>query len=258
MIANILHACGLDLGPQKDLLPPAPNNPQGFWESRSFLRLNDAILKEQGGSWDRPPRSAVADWEEEPNWQRLGGKARELTRFFEGREPWGWKDPRNCLTLPFWRKLLPEMKILICVRNPLAVAESLWVRDGISYAVSFDLWLTYNRRVLRAAPAECRLVTHYETYIHDPQAEMQRVLAWCGLSPTAEQRDRACRRINPSLVHHRTTVEDLTRSGASADLLRCYLDLCDERAEKGSARVDGRVLSSASARNNLLCGASIP
>jgi hypothetical protein len=228
MIACLLHTGGLDLGPQKDLLPPAENNPQGFWESRSFLRLNDAILKEMGGRWDAPPHREVADWESEVGLGGLRKKAGELISRFEGREPWGWKDPRNCLTLPLWRQLLPDMKVLICVRNPLAVAESLWIRDGVSDTDSFDLWLTYNRRVLAATPIEHRLITHCETYLHNPRTELRRVLRWAGLTATNVQASCACQRIEPSLVHHRFTIDDLVNAGASDDLLRCYQDLCEE------------------------------
>jgi hypothetical protein len=230
MIASLLHACGLDLGPHKDLLSPAPNNPEGFWESRSFLRLNDALLKELGGTWDCPPRSPALGWGREPHWHRLRGRAEELIRRFEGREPWGWKDPRNCLTLPFWREMLPRMKVLICVRNPLAAAESLRARDGISSAASLDLWLTYNRRVLAAAPVEHRLITHCESYFRNPQAELRRVLHWAGLTAREDRVDRACQRITPSLMHHRVRLDDLAEAGASAELLRYYRDLREEGA----------------------------
>lgn len=228
MIASLLQACGLDLGPRKDLLPPAPNNPEGFWENRSFLRLNDAILKELGGRWDCPPEKNSTDWNCERGLSHLRQKAWDLVNRFAGREPWGWKDPRNCLTLPLWRELLPGMKILICVRNPLAVAESLGVRDGISFSDAFDLWLTYNCCVLAAAPVEHRLITHCETLLHHPHAELGRVLHWAGLSATPEHVKRACQRIAPSLVHHRRTLDELMQAGASDELVECYLDLCLE------------------------------
>jgi hypothetical protein len=247
MIASALHACGLDLGPKKDFLPPDPNNPEGFWESRSFLRLNDAILKGRGGSWDHPPRRDVAGWENEPSLDPACHKASKLVRNFQGREPWGWKDPRNCLTLSWWRKLLPDMKVLICVRNPLAVAKSLWLRNEISYADSFELWLTYNRRVLSAAPLERRLVTHCETYLRDPQGELRRVLQWAGLAATEDRMKLAYRRIAPSLMHHHMTLTDLVDAGASADLLRCYRDLCEEAGLGESAELAGDVSAARSA-----------
>ena len=230
MIASLLHTCGLDLGPKKDFLPPAPNNPEGFWESRLFLRLNDAILKELGGSWDHPPRMDVAGWEQKPGLHRLHKRADELARRFAGREPWGWKDPRNCLTLLLWRKLLPEVKVLICVRNPLAVAESLRLRDGIPYAESLELWLTYNRCVLASAPAESRLITHCESYLRDPFAELHRLLGWVGLSSTKERMERACQRIAPSLLHHRPTMDELVDVRIPAEVRQCYRDLREQAA----------------------------
>jgi hypothetical protein len=228
MITSLLHHCGLDLGPHEDLLPPAADNPEGFWESRSFLKVNEAILRTCGGHWDRPPQTDAPGWEDEPALARFRSQARNLARRFRGREPWGWKDPRNCLTLPLWRSAIPEMKVLICVRNPLAVAESLRARNGKSRTDAFNLWLTYNQRVLTSAPAGERLVTHCETYFHDAHTELRRVLKWFGMRTTAERLEHACGRINPSLVHHRVTVDELVEAGASTELVRCYLALCEE------------------------------
>ena len=52
-------------------------------------------------------------------------KARLLIEGFDSAGVWGWKDPRNSLTLPFWQDLLPGLKTLIMVRNPLEVAHSM-------------------------------------------------------------------------------------------------------------------------------------
>ena len=228
MIASLLCGCGLDLGPQDDMLRPAPNNPEGFWESRSFLRLNDALLKAHGGTWDCPPRLDAVDWTNEPSLHPLRVRARKLLDRFAGCEPWGWKDPRNSLTLPFWRTLLPEMKVLICVRDPLAVAESLWVRSGISRAAALRLWFDYNRAVWNSAPASSRLVTLCDNYLDEPRTELRRALEWCGLAATEETIERVCRRVKPALVHHRTSPNDLERAGASDELLALYAELREE------------------------------
>jgi hypothetical protein len=228
MLTSLLQACGLQLGPAKDLLPPAPSNPEGFWESRSFVRINEHLLRELGGNWDHPPQAAAAGWEDEPRWHRLHGEARKLVRRFRACEPWGWKDPRNCLTFPFWRKVVPDLKTLICVRNPLAVAESLRQRDNLSLATALDLWLTYNQRILAAAPLTNRLVTHCETYFHDPETELRRVLKWLGIAAPKACVRKACQRFNPSLVHHHMTEDDLTQTKVSARFLHCYRELWDE------------------------------
>jgi hypothetical protein len=235
MIVRLLNRCGLYLGREKDLLPPAPDNPEGFWEHKAFVRLNDALLTRLGGHWDRPPPES-AGWEEGPAFRRPHADGSRLVRRFRGREPWGWKDPRNCLTLPFWRKLLPAMKVLLCLRNPAAVARSLGARDGTSCARSFDLWLTYNRRVLAAVPAANRVVTHYDRYLEDPQAELRRVLDRLGIAATDDCLEQACAGVKLSLAHHRTTVDDLVAGGGSPGLVRCYLALCTEAGSAGLPR----------------------
>ena len=47
-------------------------------------------------------------------------------------EPWGWQDPRTSLILPFWLACVPDLKIVVCLRNPLEVAVSLHQQHSTS------------------------------------------------------------------------------------------------------------------------------
>src|SRR5215216_55744 len=124
MVAKLLHLCGLYLGQQGDLVPPTPDNPDGHWENMRFAGLNDEILNEFGGGWDHPP--AIPDrWDEAERLHGIKMKAKIILQEFADHEPWGWKDPRNSLTLPVWKSIVPDLKVIICLRNPLEVALSL-------------------------------------------------------------------------------------------------------------------------------------
>ena len=101
-------------------MPPQVDNPGGFWEHLSFVALNDELLEALGGAWDLPPKSNESLSDERLDVLRT--KARLLIEVFQSAQIWGWKDPRNSLTLPFWEDLLPGLKTLIIVRNPLEVA----------------------------------------------------------------------------------------------------------------------------------------
>ena len=146
MLTRLLHRSGLDLGPESDLMPAAADNPDGFWENLRFVRLNDEILNAVGAAWDLPP------WQEETfagaDLQPMRAKAQLLIERFPDKPVWGWKDPRNCLTLPFWQSLLPGLRTIVIVRNPLEVAYSMHKRNGTSYALGLRLWEIYNRRLL--------------------------------------------------------------------------------------------------------------
>jgi hypothetical protein len=223
MVARLLNVCGLDLGPERDLLPPAFDNPAGFWENADFVRLDDALLRAWGGSWDRPPANSATA-------AHLRDRALCLVRRFAGRAAWGWKDPRCCLTLPFWLALVPGLRVLVCVRHPLAAARSLAARGDVPYAAALGLWLEYNRRVLAAVPPQRRVVTHYESYFRAPQAELRRVLRLLDLTPPRGAVGRACAGIVPTLAHHRAAPADLDEDGRPPGLVECYRRLCVEGA----------------------------
>src|SRR5215470_7859724 len=149
MLTRLLHACGLYLGPEDKLMPPQEDNPEGFWEHLGFVALNEELLNELGGAWDLPPKT-----NEDFNTARLDPlrlKARLLIDKFHLSTVWGWKDPRNSLTLPFWQQLLPRLKTIVVVRNPLEVAHSMRERNGTSYSFGLRLWEIYNRRLVEAA-----------------------------------------------------------------------------------------------------------
>lgn len=42
--------------------------------------------------------------------------------------PWGWKDPRNTFTLPFWLDIFPEARVIHIFRHPLDIVNSLRAR----------------------------------------------------------------------------------------------------------------------------------
>ncbi len=99
-------------------MPASPDNRDGYWENLKFVGLNERLLAASGGTWFAPPAALCPTPE-------ISADATSILAEFKGDEPWGWKDPRNALTLPFWKRLLPSMKVLVCVRHPAETAASL-------------------------------------------------------------------------------------------------------------------------------------
>ena len=44
MVSRLLSQCGVYLGPENELMAPAPDNPEGYWENIHFVDLNDRLL----------------------------------------------------------------------------------------------------------------------------------------------------------------------------------------------------------------------
>lgn len=249
MVARLLNLCGLYLGPQENMMPPKPDNPKGFWENMDFAALNESILLHLGGRWNSPPPFTKDGWELDPMLIPLSNKARELTREFTDHEPWGWKDPRTSLTLPFWNHLLPNLKLVICLRNPLAVAHSLQKRNKFSEFHGIGLWQSYNQSLLTAARSKQYVITHYDAYFNDPKIELFRVLDWLGWQVPAEAVGRACKTISSSLRNNRFTTKQLMNAGAPSEVLTLYRDMCAEASyvcnadSRGEAHIQTETIS---------------
>jgi hypothetical protein len=227
LVAKLLQDCGLHLGPEEELGFDASNG-ERHWENIRFIALNEKILNRLGGSWDNPP-AFPAGWERKPEVERLALPAMKLLAMLGRDHPfWGWKDPRNSLTVRFWQRLVPDLKVVICVRNPLETARSLDVRgDSIAIGAA-QLWLTYYRELLAALPREKRVVTHYESYFKDPVAELKRVANAIDLEASEDNINESCARVVDNLRHHRAATGELVATAVAAEVRELYEDLCSE------------------------------
>ncbi len=161
MIARLLNICGLELGPPEQLLKADKANPLGHFEHRGFLDVDRKLLKYFHASWHHPP-DLPASWDTDPGLLPLVRRARALAANFSDKKPWGWKEPRASLFLPFWRQAVPNMRFLFCLRNPLEVAESLQKRNRIAIEHGAWLWYLYtltSYATPRAAPGSFRFLT---------------------------------------------------------------------------------------------------
>lgn len=226
MVAKLLHNCGLHLGEGGDLLPPSADNLDGYWEHLAFVRLNEALLHELKGAWDNPPPFTPADLEK-PTVIALQSEAHAFGESFAKHGVWGWKDPRNSITLPFWQKALGNLKVVICIRNPLEVVLSLRKRGFPSVSRALDLWAAYTRRTLDDVPRSNRIVTHYDAYFARPAVELKRVVEFARL-PASDQvvRDQA----GPikSLRHGWLRTKHLKDVGVPRHILDLYESVCAE------------------------------
>src|SRR5882724_3404234 len=218
MLTRLLHGCGLYLGPKEALMPPQADNPDGFWEHLGFVGLNDELLDALGGAWDLPPKTNENLSEERLDPLRM--KARLLIEGFHSAQIWGWKDPRNSLTLPFCEDLVPGLKTLIIVRNPLEAAYSMRKRNGTSYAFGLRLWEIYNRRLIEAASKHERLVTHYDLFFENAQKELQRIGNFVGL-PDAKI-PGAVELVATKRRHTHFTIDQLVDAGVSGEVIELY------------------------------------
>jgi hypothetical protein len=208
---RILNLLGVDVGPSHDLIPPGQGNPSGYWENAALTKLNTRILKVMGGDVLNPPLLP-------PGWETLAalGDEREharalLSQIAHSNELWGWKCPIASLTLPFWQQLLPDMRYVICLRNPLSMAASLTeFSRRRTVARPLALWTHYAASALVNTANAPRMVVSYEDYFEDLGSAATRLARFVGRAPpTPERLDEIETTFDNGLCHHGSTLEDL-------------------------------------------------
>ncbi len=255
LVARALNLLGVYLGPDEHMMAPNANNPRGFWEHQGIKDLNDEILVRLGGSWADPPALAEG-WEGAPELSDLRQRARAiLQEDFLGKKLWGWKDPRTCLTLPFWRQVCPPMRYVLCLRNPVDVAASLRQapeREGLELERPTALWLRSTTNSLQHSYGHPRLFVFYEDLITDSREPLTRLAAFIGrrkLMDNAKVAGALENAVSEDLWHHRTSVEDAIDNSeldfpakAAYLSLRLQVSLAEKRKGAERGQVSGRVL----------------
>jgi hypothetical protein len=223
LLTRLLNLLGVDLGSTNRLTTePADANPKGYWENHDLTSISDAILKRFGGAWDEPP-VFPAGWQDDVAIDDLRLRAQEFIRQqFSQTSLCGWKDPRTCLTLPFWQQQFADLQYIICLRHPLAVAASLARRDGFSYEKSCRLWLLYVLSALHYTDGKSRLLLFYEDLMSDSERELDRLAEFTGTNNDPEIRNAMRQFVDPSLYHHRSEESTTGNSEAENEAQKIY------------------------------------
>lgn len=217
VVSRMLNLLGVYLGTHQSISDTGDHadNPKGYWEHRPLALLNDEILARFGGRWDEPPAFPLS-WPRDPRLGDLREKARQLLTEAFGTEPvWGWKDPRTCLTIPFWQDLIGAMRYVVCVRNPCAVVASLSRRDGMTSEKAERLWLTHVQSSLAHTSGQPRMFVFYEDIINDWAGELRRMAVFIGRPERGEDpcvHASVGEFFEKELCHHRMSIEDLVGS----------------------------------------------
>ena len=176
-----------------DLRPPDDHNPNGFFEDRDFLKLNDRILAAAGGDFIHPPsRERILAQE-----GRFRAEISELVRSRDSsNRVWGWKTTTTCLTLELFLAELSRPRLVVVIRNPLAVARSQldFSRDELGLVDALELVGTFYSRVwetLKRDPQIPVVLVSYEDLLRNPGRVAGDLATFLELSPSSEQIRRA-------------------------------------------------------------------
>jgi hypothetical protein len=224
--------CGVSLGDEPDLAHPNFMNEKGYWESPSISAINDRIcdyLKATYGTQFAPPDGWSNDAALEPIYTDARASVNAI--FGKSTSEWAFKDPLTSFTIPFWRRVIPNLKFVVCVRNPIDVVASSaqwYLGDrNLSYAHWHVTYLTIFSEI---GPSNCAMA-FYEDMMADYREPLNRILDYLGRPCVVEGSDldnqiRAF--VDVGLKHHNSTIDDVrSASGIPNPVRRLYIDMAN-------------------------------
>lgn len=147
-----LDACGAQFG-QHLLAAMAGVNDEGFWEDGDFVAINEQLLEIAGCQWYTViPSCADIDWMS-AEFKAVKASAEHWlrSRLAPGSSISAVKDPRLCVTMPFWSAVCEQcsvdVQMIFVDRAPLEVAQSLRKRDLFPLSYGLRLYLAYHECV---------------------------------------------------------------------------------------------------------------
>jgi O-antigen biosynthesis protein len=171
-ITRGLKALGVELG--DTLYAPDPEiNAKGYWEDADLAGLNIRVLQALGSQW-HDTRPLARDFVDRLVCGGFLPQAVDLLQVkLKSHRVFGFKDPRNSLLLPFWKRAFAALDLrvgyVLAVRNPLSVIESLARRDRFDFEKSAHLWLTHSVHMLENTSSEKeRALVDYDLLMETP------------------------------------------------------------------------------------------
>lgn len=226
-LTRALGLLGLETGRDATLMQAAPSNRSGHWEITALTACNDDLLRDAGGRWSGPP--PVGWHSAEAADTPAGAAATALAAELLPTGTWAWKDPRLCLTLPFWERVLVQPPtVVVCLRNPLEIAASLGRRNGIALPYGMALWERYLRSLWGHLAGHPALVLDYDTVLSDPQGVIGGLAGFVGqhtgIRPDAAACAEAATSLDGGERHHEADDAELAAHPAVTSEQRALYD----------------------------------
>ncbi len=143
-LGGVLNNLGISMG--KVLMPPAEENPKGFYENVDVTEFNDkTLLPAINSSWDdiTPLHTRVVNCLLK-RFDMIEKATSIIESHYSSDIIFGVKDPRMSVLFLFWERVFRilniEINVILPYRNPIEVALSLQRRNNFSIEKGMLLW----------------------------------------------------------------------------------------------------------------------
>jgi len=231
-LTGVLGLCGATL-PRHLGVASHESNPLGHWEPQKIVDIHDRFLKSAGTGWDSILSYPDAIFRSKSAIDCRHNLLKVARAEYGNSSLFVLKDPRTSRLMRLWRPVLSEMgvgpRVVIIVRNPLEIADSLSRRDAWSEYRSLLVWVRYLLSAERETRDMPRCFVNYDQLINDWRSVVK--ILSSGLDIELPVRSPATdsdvdRFLRKDLRHHRRDPQEFLGRNDIADCLkrayRCF------------------------------------
>ena len=222
LLAMTINALGQPFGDESAMYGADQWNERGYFEQRAVVDLNSRLITGFGrtdGGWKSLASQVVylGPGRDSAITRRAAKFQAEMSMLGVKNRQIFVKDPRFCLTLDAWTALGEVEGVIVAVRHPTEVANSLLKRQRVPLRVGYRFWSRHITRLLASAPTDALYIDYAKLAGAEALDEVQRLANYVGVE---ESREQLATRIDgifdAQLRHHENAVTELT--GDVADL----------------------------------------
>ena len=222
MLTGLFHLHGAYLGP---VLQAADDNPKGFYEYQGLYQAHDRLFADFRSLWESPFPLPV-DWMRYVANQE--GFFASVLDDLNAHPFWVLKEPRMCRFFSWWREAFSkrdmDIRVVLALRHPMAVAASLVKRNNFSIELGLLLWLTYVLESERYSRGCKRSLVVYDELLKSPAAVWERAMISLHIDfPKVPSSNELADFVMPSLRHHKPY--EIARNGLEELAFRVYYTL---------------------------------
>lgn len=186
-MCQLLQRLGIHFHPEGTVYEEDEWNEQGYHEFRDVVDLNSWLVTGFTRDTTRvhrllsklvyvtmPSRGAIE--------KRSVRKHDEVAMMYDKYQRFALKDPRFCLTFPVWDRVGKIDKVIVCLRHPQSVVESLARRDRLPKKVGYFFWEYHIRSLMDVVPVERSIFINVDDFSNDEGRQLKLLRTFLQLS----------------------------------------------------------------------------
>lgn len=191
LLAMTLEQLGVPFGPPEAFYQADQWNARGYFERRDVIDVDSRMISGLDRTGSRSAKAlGQVRYLTQPRLSRVVARGERyhetMAAIAQEVGDGAVKDPRMCLTWSAWAQVAPVSSVVVGIRHPYDVAQSLRRRQSIPTQVGLSFW-RYHIAALRDRTPDQLVVVDTERLQSRPNEELAALVEALGLEVSAEE-----------------------------------------------------------------------